>query len=180
MQNIKEGDAVIFRGRSIANWLIRFITRGEVDHVAYALNNTYIIETNWGPGVTVTPISKYLSKRRKIWVGTIKGATQEDIKETTAWMQKQVGEKYDRIQILTMFFHRLTGTHDKKTLLDPKSIDVCSTLLGVGWRKRGFVFKENVAISNLSPQDIFDSPIVNVRKCEILSPTTKHLFSTRA
>jgi len=164
MVKAKEGDILFVRGRGIVNSIIRFVTRGKVSHVAYFWSERDIIETNWGEGVAMNPSNKYNPKKHKLWIGTIKTANKEDIAAISKWMARQIGEKYDKMQILNMLFCRITGTYNKETVMDNKKLDVCSSLIGEAAETRNIIPKKNVATSNLSPQDLFDSEIVDVRE----------------
>lgn len=158
---LRKGDILIVRSNHIVGWFIRWATRGKVDHIAHYMGNNLILETRFGPGVNITRLNTL--KKCKVYVGRVKDSTRNDIDYVDRWLRKQVGEKYDAVQIVTMLWHRIARTTRRRTLIDSSKIDVCSTLLAEAWENRDFIFDESVDSTNIAPNDIFESDIIEIR-----------------
>lgn len=97
---------LLFHGRGIISWLIRFQTRGDYSHAAVMLRDGRIIEAWQGSGkhlwlnngVRELPGPKYGTQG--IDVFDIQGITEEQEARMHDWFLAQVGKKYDFLGVI--------------------------------------------------------------------------------
>lgn len=157
---LRKGDILCVRSCHIIGRLIRWCTRGEVDHIAHYMGNKLILETRMGRGVTITRLDTL--KKNRVYVARVKKSTKADVEAVDRWLRKQIGEKYDLPQIVAMLWHRIANTEHRRTLIDSSKIDVCSTLLAEAWSRRDFYFNDHIHPTNIAPHDIYVSNIVEI------------------
>ena len=109
-------------------WILRWLTEGRYNHVAWAINDHEIIESV-GKGIIITPLSKFLTWRWDLKCIRLKGLSQEKIKRITKRLIKRQC-KYNYIDYLFNFIIMIIKRRTHRT--------TCSNLVSYELIKEGY------------------------------------------
>jgi uncharacterized protein YycO len=161
----RKGDLIFVRNYNFIASAIRVVTKGEVNHVAMFKSDREIIEAKFG-GVAVTPYNVFvndekLGKLDYAIYGWKEGAVSEEaIDGMIAFMERQIGRKYDFLQLLSIAFFLLFKISLKIEPIDIRQAWLCSELVAEAAYPYGIQFDAKVDPDNMSPQDIMTSDVL--------------------
>lgn len=136
-------------------------------------DNVFLIEADINKGVQSALLSKYQKKGTKLWIGRLK--EPKHVQKGLQWAYDQIGKKYDKRQLIGIFFRsfiRLFGrkwyakSRHIRTIFDTREKLICSEFvsiaLGIIRGKPLFSKKggKNIDLSLQTPYDIFRNPAI--------------------
>ncbi len=147
---------LLFQGKSLISWAIRWQTRSKYSHVAIQLDDGSVIEAWHKGGVRHVPsISTLHKKGTSVDIYSIQKPFVSSAAET--WLLKQVGKKYDYGAVARFISRRNERADDKW---------FCSELGVTAVDKGGCILLNGIA-SHLSPRDVGLSPRLKFERTEI-------------
>jgi uncharacterized protein YycO len=138
---------VLCTNQNIGSIFTRWFTWSEYSHCALVFDGKVIEATFWH-GVTVTPLSEFLLRYKKILFCEVPGV---DEYKAGTWALKQAGKPYDYKAVFGLFVKR-DWTNDQAWF--------CSELVAVALHEGGITLLRKSA-SRVTPEDILNSPLVN-------------------
>jgi len=162
---IKNGDVLMYRGRSLESRLIRWATRSKYSHAGLAVwwNYRLMVMEAVGRGVIVTPLSKNVSSYRGYveWFTSVEDIPDEQRLRLVEFAQQELGKEYAlwRAVILGL---RLLFQHDvdKRDRLRREGRLFCSHFVAEAYNAVGRDLKKGVSDRFMSPGDIASSPLL--------------------
>ncbi len=147
---MNQGDVLLIQAKlDPLAWLIRLGTKSEWNHVAWAVDNHYLIEAR-GHGIFIVPITKYLKWQYKVKLIRLKQPTKPQLKEGVRYASQFKGKrsylKYLKAVLKIFFFQNdafiLTTT--------------CSNLISKGMDMAGyhFIHPHLKKVTLITPEDI--------------------------
>lgn len=181
IEDLRKGDLLFFyTKRSFGSWFIRFTTGQNKNHIEGITEQDP--EKGWilvgaRRRVAKTPLYEYLNDKYILYVGRVRGSTQAEIDTVCESAGFLVGFKYDMSQLVWNFvclgiWHvcKLKNRRVAKCLkpalarlhnfADSKNEWTCSEIWAKLWKKMGKIFKKGADPANVSPEDIYQSPII--------------------
>jgi hypothetical protein len=162
---IRDGDVLMYRGRSLASRLIQWATRSTYSHAGIAVwwNDRLMVLEAVGRGVMVTPLSsnvrtyhgdvEWFTCTRELSAGQQEGmirfAQSELGKEYASWASIMLG--------LRILFQR---DRDKRDALRRERKLFCSLYVAQVYNAAGVDLKEGVSDRFMSPGDIAASQVL--------------------
>lgn len=140
---MKQGDILLLYHRiDPFAWILRWLTKGRYNHIAWAINDHEIIECV-GKGIVITSLEKFLTWRWDLKLIRLKGLSKEKIKRITKRLiNKQC--KYNYIDYLINFIIMILRRRTHRT--------TCSNLVSYELIKENYyVTKKNFKI--IVPED---------------------------
>lgn len=135
---MRAGDVVFVRGNSIISKLIRLFDKGRFSHVAIAVSDTHVIETNWNMKSRVVEF-KYKDFE------LVRLPLTEDQRIRVAVEAKMLeGVPYDYIQILFLMF--------SSRLNNPRHF-ICSELVYTVLRNVGYL--NDTYLRDSTPNELY-------------------------
>jgi Permuted papain-like amidase enzyme, YaeF/YiiX, C92 family len=111
---MKAGDVIFVRGTSIISRLVRFFDKGKFSHVAIAISETEVIETNWNMR---SKIVKFHYEDYEIVSLNLTDSQRDRIPAIASRLE---GKLYDYLQVIGYIF--------KSRLNNPRHL-ICSELV---------------------------------------------------
>lgn len=135
---MRAGDVVFVRGNSIISKLIRLFDKGRFSHVAIAVSDTHVIETNWN---MKSRIVEFKYKDFEL----VRLPLTEDQRIRVAVEAKMLeGVPYDYIQILFLMF--------SSRLNNPRHF-ICSELVYTVLRNVGYL--NDTSLRDSTPNELY-------------------------
>lgn len=158
LENLKVGDLIFEKERSILGSLIRLATKSWANHVALYIGDGQVIEANPG-GTKIKSVNKYLYPiLRKVRFFRI-NVSDDKILNMVEIAKTMNGYKYDYIQIISLFFLLKTGLKEELNGLEFKNFTICSELIDLSAKKAGIVLT-SISSANVTPDDIMKSDLL--------------------
>ncbi len=169
--NIKNGDVLLYKGRSLNSRIIQFVTRSEYSHAGLAAwwKDRLMVLEAVGHGVIVTRLSANVA----LYDGDVELFTaiedipEPDREEMVHFAQEELGKQYARWKAILLgirlLFVRETKTRD--ALKREKRL-FCSHYVAQVYNKIQRDLKKNTSDRFMSPGDVAKSPML--RKVGIL------------
>ena len=136
---------LLFKGRGLVSWLIRWQTRSEYSHSALMLHDGSIIEAWMTKGVR----QHWLNDWCDIDVFDVHGITQEQWQAAIGYARAQIGKPYDWLAIIR-FLSRFRQPDDERWF--------CSELVFKAMEVAGVKLLRNVRAGEVSPGMLARSP----------------------
>ena len=164
--SIRDGDVLMYRGRSWISRLIQAATRSQYSHAGLATwwNNRLMVMEAIGKGVVVTPLSANIRE----YHGTVELFTcKEEINdEQRLWMiqfaQRELGKAYGRWNALVLGFRLLfKRTIEARDALRRGRRLFCSHYVAETYTAAGKDLKKGASDRFMSPGDIAQSPLLH-------------------
>lgn len=160
---IKDGDIVLFRGRSAVSRMIRWLTRSPYSHAGVVgwWNGRLMVLEAVGKGVSTSRLSFVVaaySGHCELWTASEQGLDRARVVEEA---QLVLGHHYSKGKILSNLWRMIVGRRAREA--DPDGTPdgfVCSELVSRVWRKGGVDLKPGVPDRFTRPGDIARSSAV--------------------
>jgi hypothetical protein len=171
---IKNGDVLMYRGRSLQSRIIMFITRSNYSHAGIAgwWNNRLMVMEAVGKGVVATPMSLSVGKYdgRVEWFTSADEITDDERLQMIKFAQEELGKEYATWKAtklgLKILFQRDKDARDK---LRRERQLFCSYYVAQIYNAIGRDLKRGVSDRFMTPRDIADSPML--RRVAVLKKT---------
>lgn len=134
---MKTGDVVFVREKGIIPSIIRFFDRGKFNHVAIFVSDTEILEAEYNTKVRMI---KFPYDDFEVISLNLTDEQQEKVK---SFAPQFVGENYDFLEILSIWFRICFGITELGKFNNPKSV-ICSELVAY--------FLENLKIAPIGTE----------------------------
>lgn len=134
---MKTGDVVFVREKGIIPSIIRFFDRGKFNHVAIFVSDTEILEAEYNTKVRMI---KFPYDDYEVISLNLTDEQQEKVK---SFAPQFVGENYDFLEILSIWFRICFGITELGKFNNPKSV-ICSELVAY--------FLENLKIAPIGTE----------------------------
>ncbi|MCY8256442.1 hypothetical protein MOC12_21020 [Bacillus spizizenii] len=136
---MKAGDVIFVRGTSFVSRLVRFFDKGQFSHVAIAVSETHVIETNWNMTSKIVPFhyEDYESVELKL--------TDFQRRCVPVIARRYEGRMYDYIQVIGYIF--------KSRLNNPRHL-ICSELVYNILSEVGYVRDER--LRDITPNELYE------------------------
>jgi hypothetical protein len=162
---LKPGDIICVRGDGFVGKVIRWVTESNINHVALYIGNGLIIESTYGYGVRILPLSIYVDDiNSEIYICRVKQLRNINIIIENSYTY--YGAKYNlisQIGIFARFMSKRLGLDRYVSFFGKNNINIdglwCSEFLGILFLSENIKF-QNIDITYLSPSDIYNSDIV--------------------
>ena len=152
--NLEKADTILVHGEHWLSRMIQKVTQSRWNHTAMYMGDNLVMQVDRN-GVKIYEVSEFLSK--DISVFRHKGITQEKADKIIRESLLEVGNKYDVLQIIELFW--LYATHQRGTAFEigSKNRFICSELVSRPYYNNGLIIKDNINASQISPADYSDS-----------------------
>ncbi len=162
---IKNGDVIMYRGRSLESKIIRWATGSRYSHAGLAAwwNNRLMVMEAVGKGVVVTPISKNVRSYpgRVEWFTSIEEIPEDQRLRMIEFAQLELGKEYALWRALFLgirvLFQRTVESRDN---LRRERQLFCSHYVAQAYNSIGRDLKKEVSDRFMSPGDIATSPLL--------------------
>lgn len=160
---IKNGDILMYRGRSWESRLIRWATRSRYSHAGIAAwwNGRLMAMEAVGKGVIVTPLSKNVQSYPGYveWFTSIEEIPDDQRQRMVEFAQQELGKEYALWRAVHVGF-RLLFQHDGETRdkLRRETQLFCSHYVAETYNAAGRDLKKGKSDRFMSPGDIASSP----------------------
>jgi uncharacterized protein YycO len=159
---LRPGDIILWDGNSLISKAIKKITGSQWSHAAWVWDEHFVIESDWN-GVIVSPITNYLSHPKQYAILRIPSFTGDRVTQVMDKVVSKFGKQYDYKLFFGLFWDWVMGRERSKRTAGTRSAYICSELIaGPLYSTFGFTFHEGIAVSNITPEDIWTSPWVTV------------------
>ncbi len=160
---IKNGDVLMYRGKSLQSRIIMFVARSNFSHAGIAAwwNNRLMVMEAVGKGVVATPMSLSVGKYdgRVALFTSAEDISEEDRLRMIKFAQEELGKEYATWKAtklaLKILFQR---DRDKKDKLRRERQLFCSYYVAQIYNSIGQDLKEGVSDRFMTPGDIANSP----------------------
>lgn len=163
---LKEGDIVLTKGSWIVRWALRDRRTNKpfpFGHAVYYKGNGIIIEA-LSEEVMEDLLAKYFGEKVCICqVKTIYPIIEEDFKTVSRYIESQVGKKYAWLQTAYIYVKMLFHTLWLPSVFDRKDTFNCCEIISKGFLTIGVKFRKRIHPDNITPRDIYLSPITKVK-----------------
>lgn len=152
---MKKGDIVFCQGKGLMGSLIRFFDKGKWSHVAIAISNRYVLESDYDTSVAILPFDR--SEYSKIEVFDL-GLTMKQRERVGRIGAGLVGRRYDYPQILWYAISKIFGIKGRNRLNHPDYY-ICSELVYFVLREAGILKElgiEDIRGTDLTPNQLYD------------------------
>jgi hypothetical protein len=154
-----KGNIVFFKkSDSFISRMVANITKSEFTHVGLIIDFNdetqvaTIIESN--RFITTRIITTEIDDNHVVYsVGNI--MTEEVMGRVVEYANKQLGTKYDYLQILGLFLS-LLSKGDRYAFFNSSNKIICSELIDVSYYKAGIPRKNDLNIGNITPQELLE------------------------
>jgi len=163
--HIKNGDVLMYRGRSLESWIIQWATRSRYSHAGLAVwwNNRLMVMEAVGKGVIVTPLSKnVISYPGDVeWFTSADEIPDDHRLRMVEFAQQELGKEYALWRAVLLGFRRLFQ-HDveRRDSLRREGRLFCSHYVAETYNAVGRDLKKDVSDRFMSPGDIASSPLL--------------------
>ena len=148
-----EPKILLFKGRGIVSWAIRFQTRSKYSHAAILMPNGNIIESWQGKGVQINQLKNW----DNIDVFSVDGMTDEQWKVAIDFALEQKGKKYDYSGVFRFLSRRRkTANGDKKWF--------CSELVFHAIQHAAMYLLQRIQADEVAPGHLSLSPLLILDK----------------
>lgn len=163
--HIKNGDVLMYRGRSLASRIIRFVTRSRYSHAGLAVwwNNRLMVMEAVGRGVIVTPLSANIVAYRGDveWFSSAGEIPDAQRIAMVEFAQQELGKEYALRKAILLGLRRLFQTDiEKRDRLKREGTLFCSHYIAEIYNAVGRDLKKGVSDRFMSPGDIASSPLL--------------------
>jgi hypothetical protein len=174
--HIKNGDVLMYRGRSLPSRVIRWVTGSRYSHAGLAAwwNDRLMVMEAVGRGVVVTSISRNIRSYPGgvEWFASIEEIPDDQRLRMVAFAQRELGKDYALRQALFLgirvLFQRSSEQRDK---LRREERLFCSHYVAEAYNSIGRDLKKGVSDRFMSPGDIAASPLL--KRMGVLHKTRK-------
>jgi hypothetical protein len=171
---IKNGDVLMYRGKSLQSRIIMFITRSNFSHAGIAAwwNNRLMVMEAVGKGVVATPMSLSVGKYdgRVEWFTSAEEISDDERLQMIKFAQEELGKEYATWKAtklgLKIFFQH---DKEKRDQLRRERQLFCSYYVAQIYNSIGRDLKRGVSDRFMTPRDIADSPML--RRVAVLRKT---------
>ncbi len=164
-RRIKNGDVLMYRGRSLESRIIQWATRSRYSHAGLAVwwNDRLMVMEAVGRGVIVTPLSKNVMSYSGYveWFTSTEEIPADQRLRMVEFAQQELGKEYARWRAVLLGF-RLLFQRDEETR-DKLRREVrlfCSHYVAETYNAIGRDLKKGVSDRFMSPGDIALSPVL--------------------
>lgn len=162
---IRNGDVLLYRGRSLESRLIRWATRSRYSHAGLAVwwNGRLMVMEAVGRGVVVTPLSKNVSFYPGYveWFTSVEEIPDHQRLQMVEFAQQELGKEYALWRAVLLGFRRLfkrdVETRDK---MRRELRLFCSHYVAQAYNAVGRDLKKGVSDRFMSPGDVAASPLL--------------------
>jgi hypothetical protein len=162
---IKNGDVLMYRGRSLVSRIIRWATGSRYSHAGLAAwwNDRLMVMEAVGRGVVVTPISKNVRSYRGSveWFTSTEEIPDDQRLQMIEFAQRELGKEYDlrRALFLGLRVCLQRDVNSKDKVRREKRL-FCSHYVAGTYNAVGRDLKKDVSDRFMSPGDIAASPLL--------------------
>lgn len=142
-----EPKILLFRGRGLISWLIRWQTRSEYSHAALMLPDGSVVEAWQGAGVRRTWLRDWCG----VDVFSVHGMTPEQWQSAIGYARAQIGKGYDYRGVFRFLSRRLVPNND---------LWFCSELVFRALEVAGVRLLRDVTAGEVSPGMLARSPFL--------------------
>lgn len=135
---MKAGDVIFVRGTSFISRIVRFFDKGEFSHVAIAVSDYYVIETNWNMKSRIVPFHYEDFELIEL------NLTEYQRWRVPVIAKKYEGRMYDYLQVIGYIF--------KSRLNNPRHL-ICSELVYNILSEVGYVRDER--LRDITPNELY-------------------------
>ncbi len=170
-RNIRNGDVLMYRGRSLESRIIRWATRSKYSHAGLAAwwNERLMVMEAVGKGVIVTPLSKNVACYHGSveWFTSVEEISDDERLRMIRFAQLELGKEYARWRAIFLGIRLLFQRDvEKRDALRREVRLFCSHYVAQTYNAIGRDLKKGVSDRFMAPGDIASSPIL--RKVGVL------------
>lgn len=159
---IKDGDILLYKGKSLLSKIIRLLTKSEYSHAGIAVwwNDRLMVLEAVGKGVILTPMSKNLKhyKGTVHWFTSKKAIPYTKRLNMVQFAQQELGKEYSKWKLIVFGYKLLFGKdRDKKDKFRKTNSLVCSHYVAQIYNYGGLDLTEGVSDAFTLPEDIAKS-----------------------
>jgi hypothetical protein len=162
---IKNGDVLMYRGRSLESRIIQWATRSKYTHAGLAAwwNGRLMVLEAVGKGVIVTPLSKNVRSYHGYveWFTSAEEIPSDQRQLIIEFAQQELGKEYALWRAVLLGIRQLFQ-HDveKRDKLRREARLFCSDYVAQSYTAAGRDLKKGVSDRFMSPGDIASSPML--------------------
>jgi hypothetical protein len=163
--SIRNGDVLMYRGRTMESRIIQWATHSRYSHAGLAVwwNNRLMVMEAVGKGVIVTPLSNNVSSYRGDveWFTSVEEIPEDQRMVMVDFAQQELGKEYALWRAVLLGV-RLLFKHDLRTRdhLRREGRLFCSHYVAETYNALGRDLKRGVSDRFMSPGDIASSPLL--------------------
>ena len=165
---IKNGDVIMYEGKSMVPKLVSWFTRSPYSHAGIAVwwNERLMVMEAVMQGVRVAPLSRniYQHKGNVEWFSCRKEIAEEDRLRMVIFAQEELGKSFARWKAVLFGLKILLNRNlSKKDQLRMENKLFCSQYVAQIYNSIGLDLKKNREDRFMSPEDIARSPLMEKR-----------------
>lgn len=165
---VKNGDVLLYKGKSLASWVIQKVTRSSYSHAGIAAwwNERLMVMEARSRGVVVNPFSLSVSSYHGDveWFTCVKEISNQDRLKMIIFAQEELGKSYGRWKTIILGFKILLGRDlDRRDRLRRESKLFCSEYVARVYNSVGLDLKKHRSDRLMKPGDIAASPLLERR-----------------
>jgi hypothetical protein len=162
---IRNGDVLMYRGRSLESRAVRWATRSRYSHAGLAVwwNGRLMVMEAVGRGVVVTPLSKNVAAYPGYveWFTSVEEIPDEERLVMVEFAQQELGKDYALWRAVLLGFRLLFQRDiEKRDRLRREVRLFCSHYVAQAYNAAGRDLKKGVSDRFMSPGDIASSPVL--------------------
>jgi hypothetical protein len=170
-EKIRNGDVLMYRGKSVVSRMIQWVTRSRYSHAGLAAwwNDRLMVLEAVGKGVVVTPLSSNVRN----YFGTVEWFTCAEPLSghqramIVEFAQRELGKEYAQWYALTLGLRILfQKDRDRRDALRRERRLFCSHYVAETYNAIGKDLKKGVSDRFMSPGDVAESPLL--KNCGVL------------
>ena len=144
---MRPGDVVFVEPETLIGRIISWFD-GRFAHVAIAVSESEILETNYFINTKIRPL-----KYKKIEIMPL-NLTDEQRKRVPTIAKSLVGRRYDYFQLFWLFIKQLLGLRGLKNIFNTPSMLICSELVVVVLKEIGYIPNYEI-LSDVAPNELY-------------------------
>lgn len=165
---IRNGDVLMYKGRSFSSRIIRYVTKSAYSHAGLAVwwNERLMVMEAIGKGVIVTPLSANVAHYRGNveWFSCVEEIPEEEREQMVTFAQQELGKEYATLGAVMMgIFLLFKRGVEKKDKLRRESKLFCSHYVAATYNAIGKDLKKGLSDRFMSPADVANSPLLKRR-----------------
>lgn len=151
MDKLNPGDVILYKSYGIIGRTISFITRSPYSHVALAVDEDTVLESD---RFINTRLSDIHSRKVVHHVYRVNGITEEQQRNAVNYAMETIGTKYDYLQILGLFFRYVFRL--KYLTFNSYNKFICSENIDYAFIRADIPRKDLEHLLDVSPQELLE------------------------
>ena len=148
---MKQGDLIFYKRANLISYVVAFVTRSPYSHVALAVSETEVIESN----VIVNTWKTNFNTEETVVVKRYENLTSEQQKKIVEYAHSKIGTRYDYFAAVRWFL-RIVFKRTQKINESEKRL-YCSEMIDRAYKQAGIDLVPDRSTGDVTPGDLYNS-----------------------